>query len=157
MLDPILWSKLKKTIQLDASGTIPSEYWPSGIDDVQEFETFENLPIPGIADIIYVVTAQNLAYRWDETLKQYFLIGTGTSCTPYTAGEGISIVDNKISLTEVVLQQLEEIQATLAVLKDPDDQEQSAAEVLETLVADTAELKAASSQNTDAVTWGLFD
>lgn len=150
MLDPILWSKLKKTVQLDASGTIPSEYWPPGVDDVQEVETFESLPASGTADIIYVVTAQNLAYRWDENKFQYFLIGTGTSCTSYTAGEGILIADDKISLTEDVLLQLDEIKATLAALKDPEAPDQSAAEVL-------AELKTASSQNTNAVTWGLFD
>ena len=156
MLDPILWSKLKKTVQLDASGTIPSEYWPSGVDDVQEVDLFENLPAQGTADIIYIVTTQNLAYRWDEKTSQYFLIGSGTSYTTYEPGDGISIAANKISLTEAVLQQLEEIQATLAVLKDPEDSGQSAAVVLETLVADTGELKTASSQNTDAVTWGLF-
>ena len=157
MLDPILWSKLKKTVQLDASGTIPSEYWPSGVDDVQEVDVFENLPKQGTADIIYIVTTQNLAYRWDEKTSQYFLIGTGTSYATYEAGEGISIAGDKISLTDVVLQQLEEIRATLAVLEDPDTPEQSAAAVLETLVADTGELKTASSQNTNAVTWGLFN
>lgn len=156
MLDPILWSKLKKTVQLDASGTIPSEYWPSSIDDVQEVETFESLPAQGTADIIYIVTTQNLAYRWDENTSQYFLIGTGTSYAAYKAGEGISIADDKISLTEEVLIQLEEIKAVLAVLEDPDAPDQSAAEVLEALVVDTGELKTTSSQNTDAVTWGFF-
>lgn len=156
MLDPILWSKLKKTVQLDASGTIPSEYWPSGVDDVQEVDIFENLPKQGTADIIYVVTTQNLAYRWDEKTSQYFLIGTGTSYATYEAGEGISIADDKISLTKEVLIQLEEIKAVLAALEDQSAPDQSAAEALEALVVDTGELKTTSSQNTDAVTWGFF-
>ena len=156
MLDPILWSNLKKTVQLDASGTIPSEYWPSGVDDVQEVDIFENLPKQGTVDIIYVVTTQNLAYRWDEKTSQYFLIGTGTSYATYEAGEGISIADDKISLTKEVLIQLEEVKAVLAALEDQSAPDQSAAEVLEALVVDTGELKTTSSQNTDAVTWGFF-
>ena len=152
MLDPILWSKLKKTVQLDDSGTIPSEYWPSDINEVQEVD---NLPAKEDAktDTIYIVTTQNLAYRWDEIESQYFLIGAGTSYIDYQPGYGISIKkennQNFISLTEEIRNQLEEIQETLAVLTNSETSGQSPAKVLENLVTDT-------QKSTKAVTWGVF-
>ena len=49
---------------LDESGKIPSTQLPSYVDDVVEVDTYDALPDPGQADIIYVTKDTNLTYRW---------------------------------------------------------------------------------------------
>ncbi|WP_294204989.1 hypothetical protein, partial [uncultured Chryseobacterium sp.] len=46
------------------NGKIPADQLPSYVDDVLEFETFEQLPKPGEKGKIYVVTQDNTQFRW---------------------------------------------------------------------------------------------
>lgn len=49
---------------LNGSGKIPSEQLPSYVDDVLEYDTFDNIPEEGESDKIYVINDTNKAYRW---------------------------------------------------------------------------------------------
>lgn len=59
---------------LDENGVVESSQLPSYVDDVLEFDTFEDLPDPGEGGKVYVVTATNVTYRWSGT--QYTVIGS---------------------------------------------------------------------------------
>lgn len=45
-------------------GKVPSSQLPSYVDDVLEFDTFENLPNPGEKGKIYLITNDNSQFRW---------------------------------------------------------------------------------------------
>lgn len=49
---------------LNDSGKVPSEQLPSYVDDIIEYDTFEDLPTPGEGGKIYVTTDNNHQYRW---------------------------------------------------------------------------------------------
>ncbi|MDF2551938.1 MAG: hypothetical protein K0R77_1213 [Chryseobacterium sp.] len=56
-------SSLNKKADL-VDGKVPSSQLPSYVDDVLEFDTFENLPNPGEKGKIYLVTNNNTQFRW---------------------------------------------------------------------------------------------
>lgn len=49
---------------LDESGKIPSNQLPSYVDDVLEYDTFDNIPEEGESGKIYVINDTNKTYRW---------------------------------------------------------------------------------------------
>lgn len=49
---------------LNGSGKIPSEQLPSYVDDVLEYDTFDNIPEEGESGKIYVINDTNKTYRW---------------------------------------------------------------------------------------------
>lgn len=57
---------------LDENGIISDRYLPSYVQDVLEFETFEDLPIPGESNKIYIVTTTNTQYRWNIQSESYY-------------------------------------------------------------------------------------
>jgi hypothetical protein len=60
---------------LDNNGIIPTQYLPSYVDDVLEFEQFSMLPTVGEVHKIYIITSDNKTYRWTGT--QYVQISAG--------------------------------------------------------------------------------
>lgn len=52
---------------LDGSNLIKTEYLPSYVDDVLEFQNFSSLPVTGEQGKIYVTTDDNTTYRWTGT------------------------------------------------------------------------------------------
>jgi hypothetical protein len=60
-------------LKLDGSALISSQYLPSYVDDVQEYNSFANFPTVGETGKIYVdISGSNKVYRWSGT--SYFLI-----------------------------------------------------------------------------------
>lgn len=53
--------------QLDQTGKIPSSQLPGFVDDVLEFEDYEDFPQPGESGKLYVDTSTNEVYRWSGT------------------------------------------------------------------------------------------
>lgn len=49
---------------LDADGLIPADQLPSYVDEVQEFPSLEDFPIPGESNKIYVAVDVHKVYRW---------------------------------------------------------------------------------------------
>lgn len=49
---------------LNELGKIPSEQLPSYVDDVLEYDTFDNIPKEGESGKIYVINDTNKTYRW---------------------------------------------------------------------------------------------
>ena len=49
---------------LDESGKVPSNQLPSYVDDVLEYDTFNNIPEKGESGKIYVINDTNKTYRW---------------------------------------------------------------------------------------------
>lgn len=74
---------------LDDSGKVPSEQLPSYVDDIVEYDTFEDLPTPGEGGKIYVTTDDNHQYRWSGSAY----VGINEDCVK---GNGIK---NIIKLT----------------------------------------------------------
>lgn len=50
--------------ELDSTGKIPTSQLPSYVDDVVEYLTKEEFPIPGENGKIYIETSTNKSYRW---------------------------------------------------------------------------------------------
>ena len=50
--------------ELDSTGKIPISQLPSYVDDVVEYLTKEEFPIPGESGKIYIETSTNKSYRW---------------------------------------------------------------------------------------------
>lgn len=66
------------TEQLDTKldkALIPSEYLPSYVDDVLEYDNKSSFPATGETGKIYVDKSTNLTYRWSGTT--YILVGGG--------------------------------------------------------------------------------
>lgn len=59
--------------RLDEYGKIPSDYLPGYVDDVLEFDTFDDFPKEGDTGKIYVDKSKNNTYRWSGT--QYIKVG----------------------------------------------------------------------------------
>lgn len=72
---------------LDDSGKIPSEQLPSYVDDVVEYNTYEDLPIPGEGGKIYLTTNNNHQYRWSGSAYA----GINEDCVK---GNGIKNITN---------------------------------------------------------------
>jgi len=75
-------SSLNKKADL-VDGKVPSSQLPSYVDDVVEFDTFENLPNPGEKGKIYLVTNNNTQFRWSgseyiQLNSDEFLMTTNT-------------------------------------------------------------------------------
>ena len=51
--------------QLDANGQVPASQLPSFVNDVEEYDTLESLPIEGEAGKLYVTVESGFIYRWD--------------------------------------------------------------------------------------------
>lgn len=49
------------------NGKVPASQLPSYVDDILEFDTFENLPNPGEKGKIYLVTNDNSQFRWSDS------------------------------------------------------------------------------------------
>ena len=90
---------------LDGDGKVPSSQLPSYVDDVLEYNTFNDFPATGATSIIYVDKATNRTYRWSGS--QYIEIsaspGTTDSVsegstnkyfTDARARQAISVTDN---------------------------------------------------------------
>lgn len=58
-------------------GLIPSEYLPSYVDDVVEYDSKSAFPAEGEQGIIYVDKSTNLTYRWSSNSNNYIMIGGG--------------------------------------------------------------------------------
>lgn len=52
---------------LNGSGKIPSEQLPSYVDDVLEYDTFDDMPEEGERGKIYVINDTDKVYRWSES------------------------------------------------------------------------------------------
>ena len=61
--------------QLDNSGLISTQYLPSYVDNVKEYESLSNFPATGENGIIYAALDTNLFYRWSGSM--YVAIGNG--------------------------------------------------------------------------------
>lgn len=77
---------------LDDSGKVPSEQLPSYVDDIIEYDTYEDLPTPGEGGKIYVTTDNNLQYRWSGSTY----VGINEDCIK---GDGIKDIV-KLTLEE---------------------------------------------------------
>ena len=74
-------------------GLIPSEYLPSYVDDVLEYDSKNDFPKPGETDKIYVDKSTNLTYRWSGST--YIQVG----------GSPINVVQNTGNSTTDVISQ----------------------------------------------------
>lgn len=73
---------LKKKADL-VDGKVPASQLPSYVDDVVEFDTFENLPNPGEKGKIYLIINNNTQFRWSgseyiQLNSDKFLMTTNT-------------------------------------------------------------------------------
>lgn len=77
---------------LNDSGKVPAEQLPSYVDDVIEYDTFEDLPEEGEGGKIYVTTDDNKQYRWSGSVY----VGINEDCVE---GTGIKYII-KLTLEE---------------------------------------------------------
>lgn len=54
--------------ELDSNGHVPSSQLPSYVDDVKEYPSVTDFPIPGESDKIYIALDTDLFYRWGGTV-----------------------------------------------------------------------------------------
>ena len=54
--------------QLDENGKVPSSQLPSYVDDVVEYPTYADFPIPGESGKLYVDASVSEVYRWSGTM-----------------------------------------------------------------------------------------
>lgn len=54
--------------ELDSGGHVPSSQLPSYVDDVKEYPSVTDFPIPGESDKIYIALDTDLFYRWGGTV-----------------------------------------------------------------------------------------
>ena len=74
-------------------GLIPSEYLPSYVDDVLEYDSKNDFPKDGETGKIYVDTSTNLTYRWSGST--YIQVG----------GKDLNVVQNTGNSTTDVMSQ----------------------------------------------------
>ena len=78
------------------SGKIPSDYLPSYVDDVLEYNSKSNFPSKGESGKIYIVTSDNKTYRWSGTtyveISSSLALGE-TSSTAYAGDKGKVLAD----------------------------------------------------------------
>lgn len=91
------WKLLATSDLFDSNGEIRSQYLPSYVDDVLEFESTDLFPEAGESDKIYVDTSTNKSYRWSGT--QYVLIALTDIVTSESDGLMSSEMYNKLEKT----------------------------------------------------------
>ena len=64
---------------LDGDGKVPSSQLPSYVDDVLEYNTFNDFPATGVTSIIYVDKATNRTYRWSGSVYVEISASPGTT------------------------------------------------------------------------------
>ena len=90
---------------LDGDGKVPSAQLPSYVDDVLEYNTFNDFPATGATSIIYVDKATNRTYRWSGSVYVEISASPGTTdsvtegstnkyFTDARARQAISVTDN---------------------------------------------------------------
>jgi len=90
---------------LDGDGKVPSAQLPSYVDDVLEYNTFNDFPATGATSIIYVDKSQNRTYRWSGSVYVEISASPGTTdsvtegstnlyFTNARARQAISVTDN---------------------------------------------------------------
>ena len=83
------------------NGIIPAAQLPSFVDDVLEYESWNQFPSVGEAGKIYVDTTENKTWRWSGST--YVIIGGGgvalgeTAATAYRGDRGKAAYDHSIS------------------------------------------------------------
>ena len=83
------------------NGVIPAAQLPSFVDDVLEYESWNQFPSVGEAGKIYVDTTENKTWRWSGST--YVIIGGGgvalgeTAATAYRGDRGKAAYDHSIS------------------------------------------------------------
>ena len=76
-------------------GLIPSQYLPSYVDDVLEYDSKNDFPEPGETGKIYVDTSTNLVYRWSgstyiQVISVNIVQTTGTSTTDVMSQKAVT-------------------------------------------------------------------
>jgi len=83
--------------ELDANGHVPSSQLPSYVDDVKEYPSVTDFPIPGESDKIYIALDTDLFYRWGGTVyaptNPSLALGE-TSSTAYRGDRGKTAYDH---------------------------------------------------------------
>lgn len=83
--------------ELDANGHVPSSQLPSYVDDVKEYSSVTDFPIPGESDKIYIALDTDLFYRWGGTVyaptNPSLALGE-TSSTAYRGDRGKTAYDH---------------------------------------------------------------
>ena len=83
------------------NGVIPAAQLPSFVDDVLEYENWNQFPMVGEAGKIYVDTTENKTWRWSGST--YVIIGGGgvalgeTAATAYRGDRGKEAYDHSLS------------------------------------------------------------
>ena len=94
---PIESNDVVRKSELDTKldkGLIPSEYLPSYVDDVVEYDSKNDFPEPGETGKIYVDKSTNLTYRWSGST--YIMVGGGDLNLENGAGKG-SLIQKTVS------------------------------------------------------------
>lgn len=73
---------------LDSNGLVPSSQLPSFVDDVLEYDTFDDFPQTGESGKIYVAKDTNITYRWGGT--QYVEISASIALANTITGSDIA-------------------------------------------------------------------
>ena len=89
-------------VPLNGVAKIDSQYLPSYVDDVLEFDSFRDFPVTGEPGKIYIDTSttENNAYRWSGS--QYVNIGRSVRYTIESEGTTLSLIasdSTKIDIT----------------------------------------------------------
>lgn len=78
---------------LDNNGLVPASQLPSFVDDVLEYNTLDDFPIPGETGKIYVAKDTNLSYRWGET--QYVEISKSIALANTVTGNDTALTASR--------------------------------------------------------------
>lgn len=89
--------------QLNASGIIPSDQLPSYVDDVLEFASVSQFPVPGESEKIYISTSNNHQYRWSGT--QYVDLSSIDITNFINDNAGIGVTDKVWSANKSATEQ----------------------------------------------------
>lgn len=88
-------------------GKVPIEELPSYVDDVVEYDTFDEFPNPGEGGKIYIALDTGYVYRWSGSM--YIQIG-GEGGIYYTKGEIDEMLDLKLDKADALTpEEVEEI------------------------------------------------
>lgn len=89
-------------VPLNAEGLIDSKFLPSYVDDVLEFDTFDEFPPTGQKGIIYVDIATGQTYRWSGTIYTEISKNTNTTYELKKENSTIKLVGSDGSESNVV-------------------------------------------------------
>lgn len=81
------------------NGKVPSSQLPSYVDDVLEFNAFENLPVSGEKGKIYLVTNNNTQFRWSGST--YIQIASGAVQSVNGQTGVVNLIKSDIGLPNV--------------------------------------------------------